>query len=138
VATGQVSQVTQAPIGSNYDYPTWSPDGKNLAYPALVNGGTLRQLFVNGEAVSVNEDVFAFAAPWLSNDTLVYAADGKLWRRNVTTGKVAPIPFAAQVSVSLAAYPLKAHNFDSTASQAVTGIVTPALSRTARTSRSSR
>ena len=67
--------------------PTYSPDGKNLAYvgqasagsggATSVNGGPLTQLFVNGQAVSGNEDVFAFPAPWLSNDTVVYAANGK-------------------------------------------------------------
>jgi Tol biopolymer transport system component len=118
--------------------PTYSPDGKNLAYvgqlaasaggPTSVNGGPLTQLFVNGQAVSGNEDVFAFPAPWLSNDTLVYAANGKVWQRNVTTGTETNVPFTAQVSFARAAYPMKDYDFSSTAKQQAVGIVTPALS----------
>ena len=118
--------------------PTYSPDGKNLAYvgqgsagsggPTSVNGGPLTQLFVNGQAVSGNEDVFAFPAPWLSNDTLVYASNGKIWQRNVTTGTVTAVPFTARVSFARAAYPMKSYDFSSTAKQQAVGIVTPALS----------
>ena len=118
--------------------PTYSPDGKNIAYvgqgsagsgaPTSVNGGPLTQLFVNGQAVSGNEDVFAFPAPWLSNDTVVYAANGKIWQRNVTTGAVTNIPFSARVAFGRAAYPMKSYNFSSTAKQKAVGIVSPALS----------
>jgi Tol biopolymer transport system component len=118
--------------------PTYSPDGTKLAYvgqgsatpggPTSVNGGPLTQLFVNGTAVSGDEDVFAFPAPWLSNDTLVYAANGKIEQRNVTTGMVTPVPFTAQVSFARASYPMKSYNFSSTAKQRAVGIVTPALS----------
>jgi len=118
--------------------PTYSPDGKNLAYvgqasagsggPTSVNGGPLTQLFVNGTAVSGDEDVFAFPAPWLSNDTLVYAANGKIWQRNVTTGAVTNVPFTARVSFARASYPMKSYNFSSTAKQQAVGIVTPAVS----------
>ena len=48
--------------------------------PTSVNQGPLTQLFVNGQAVSGDEDVFAFPAPWLSDDTLVYAANGRSCR----------------------------------------------------------
>jgi Tol biopolymer transport system component len=117
--------------------PTYSPDWK-LAYvgqssasggPTSVNGGPLTQLFVNGKAVSGDEDVLEFPAPWLSNDTLVYAANGKIWQRNVTTG-AAPtnVKFTAQVSFARASYPMKSYNFSSTAKQQAVGIVTPALS----------
>jgi Tol biopolymer transport system component len=108
--------------------PTWSPDGKSLAYTELVNGGTLTQLFVNGKAVSGNEDVFAFPARWESNDTLIYAADGKILQRNVTSGALTNVPFSATMSFDRAAYPLKQHNFESTQRFPVTGILTPELS----------
>jgi Tol biopolymer transport system component len=118
--------------------PTYSPDGKNLAYtgqlavgsggPTSVNQGPLTELFVNGQAVSGNEDVFAFPAPWLSDDTVVYAANGKIWQRNITTGTETNVPFTAQVSFARASYPMKDYNFSSTAKQQVVGIVTPALS----------
>ena len=122
--------------------PTYSPDGKNLAYvgqgsatsggPTSVNGGPLTQLFVNGTAVSGDEDVFAFPAPWLSNDTLVYAANGKIWERNVTTGTVTNVPFTARVAFARASYPMKNYNFSLTAKQQAVGVVTPALSPDAK------
>jgi Tol biopolymer transport system component len=83
---------------------------------------------VNGTAVSGDEDVFAFPAPWLSNDTLVYAANGKIEQRNVTTGAVSNVPFTAQVSFARASYPMKNYDFSSTAKQQAVGVVTPALS----------
>jgi Tol biopolymer transport system component len=118
--------------------PTYSPDGKNLAYvgqgstgsggPTSVNGGPLTQLFVNGQAVSGSEDVLAFPAPWSSDDTLVYAANGKIWQRNVTTGAVTNVPFSARVGFARASYPMKSYNFSSTAKQKSRGLVSPALS----------
>lgn len=124
---------------TTYFSPTYSPDGKNLAYvaqsssmsgggPMNVNGGPLTQLFVNGTAVSGNEDVLAFPAPWLSNDTLVYASNGKVWQRNVTTGAVTNVPFTANISFNRSSYPMKTYNFSSTAKQKAVGILSPALS----------
>jgi Tol biopolymer transport system component len=137
-ADGQGSaQTLYSDPNTTYYSPTYSPDGKNIAYTALppagsgptsVNGGALTQLFVNGKQVSGDEDVFAFPAPWLSNDTLVYASNGKIWQRNVTTGAVTPVPFSAQVSFNRPSYPMKSHNFSSTATQKATGILTPVLS----------
>ena len=75
--TGTATTLYSDPANTFYS-PTWSPDGKNLAYTELDNQGTLTQLFVNGKAVSGNEDVFAFPARWASNDTLIYAANGKI------------------------------------------------------------
>jgi Tol biopolymer transport system component len=123
-----------------YWSPTTSPDGKNVAYVAQgssmssggglmsVNGGPLTQLYVNGKAVSGNEDVFAFPAEWLSDDTLVYASNGKIWKRNVTSGAVTQIPFAAKMPFKRASYPMKHHDFSSTAAKKATGILSPKLS----------
>ncbi|MFL5864218.1 MAG: amidohydrolase family protein [Solirubrobacteraceae bacterium] len=143
-ANGQGStQTLYSDPNVTFSSPTYSPDGKNLAYTELygggpglppdrptssLTGGVLTQLFVNGHSVSGNEDVFAFPAPWLSNDTLLYAANGKIWQRNVTTGAVTNIPFSAQVSFNRPAYRMKAHDFQSTNKQPVTGILTPVLS----------
>src|ERR1700733_13379559 len=125
--TGTPTTVESDPVNTFYS-PTWSPDGKSLAYTELVNQGTLTQLFVNGKAISGNEDVFAFPARWASSDSLIYAADGKILQRSVSAGTVQTIPFSAKVSFNRASYPMKAHDFDSTAKQPTTGILTPALS----------
>jgi Tol biopolymer transport system component len=125
--TGTPTTVFSDPTNTFYS-PTWSPDGKSLAYTELVNQGTLTQLFVNGKAVSGNEDVFAFPARWASNDSLIYAANGSILQRSVSGGTVKTIPFSAKVSFNRASYPMKAHDFDSTAKQPATGILTPELS----------
>lgn len=170
VATGQLTEVTHAPVGKNYYYPTWtpdgqritfvdtktaidtvaadgqgsiqtqyanpadtfysptwSPDGKSLAYTALVNQGTLTQLMVNGQPVSGNEDVFAFPARWSSDNTLIYAANGRILQRNLTSAAPTPIPFSVRVPFNRRSYPLKPHDFASTTKQPVTGVVNPAL-----------
>ncbi len=67
--TGAATTLYSDPANTFYS-PTWSPDGKSLAYTELDNQGTLTQLFVNGNAVSGSEDVFAFPARWASNDSL--------------------------------------------------------------------
>ena len=136
--SGSVTTLFSDP-NETYFSPTYSPDGKNLAYVGQsssmgsggamnVNGGPLTQLFVNGTVVSGNEDVLAFPAPWVSNDTLTYASNGKIWRRNVTTGAVTAVPFTAQVSFDRSSYPMKTYDFSSTAKQDATGILSPALS----------
>jgi Tol biopolymer transport system component len=125
--TGTPTTLYSDPLNTFYS-PTWSPDGKSLAYPELDQKGTLTQLFVNGKAVSSDEDVFAFPARWVSNDALIYAANGKILRRSLSSGTVATIPFSAKVSFDRAAYPMKAHDFQSTARQPATGILTPELS----------
>ena len=135
---GQAQTLYSDPAVTYYS-PTYSPDGKNLAYvaqssamgaggPMSVNGGPLTQLFVNGKAVSGDEDVFAFPAEWRSNNTLVYASNGKLWQRDVVSGAVTAIPFSAEVPFSRAAYPMKHYDFSPTATQKATGILSPALS----------
>jgi Tol biopolymer transport system component len=125
--SGSPTTLYSDPANTFYS-PTWSPDGKRLAYTELDNQGTLTQLFVNGNPVSGNEDVFAFPARWTSSDTLIYAADGKILSRSISTGTVDTIPFSATVSFNRASYPMKAHDFGSTARQQATGILTPELS----------
>jgi Tol biopolymer transport system component len=125
--TGTATTLYDDPANTFYS-PTWSPDGKSLAYTELDNQGTLTQLFVNGNAVSGDEDVFAFPARWASNDTLIYAADGKILQRSLSTGTVDAIPFSAKVSFNRASYPMKPHDFDSTKKQPAAGILTPEMS----------
>jgi Tol biopolymer transport system component len=125
--TGTPTTVESDPTNTFYS-PTWSPDGKSLAYTELVNQGTLTQLFVNGNAVSGNEDVFAFPARWASDDSLIYAANGQILQRTLSTNTVKTIPFSAKVSYNRASYPMKPHDFNATAKQPATGILTPELS----------
>jgi Tol biopolymer transport system component len=122
-------QVLHSDAAGTFYSPTWSPDGKSLAYVELVNDpAPSTRLLVNGTVVSGTEDVFPFAARWTSSDSLIYAADGQIKQRNLTSGTVAEVPFTATVDFQRPSYPMKRHNFDSTAKQQARGIVSPQLS----------
>ena len=117
--------------------PTWSPVGDRIAYmlhnPATAaghheEGGGFPRLMVSGEAVTEDEDVFIFPALWLSNDTLMYAADGKIRQRDLATGAVRNIPFSASVSFQRSSYPRRTYDFEDQAANAVKGVANPVLS----------
>ncbi|MGP3922187.1 amidohydrolase family protein [Streptomyces sp. 8N616] len=110
--------------------PSFSPDGARLAYVHLTPART--SLVVDGESVTGpgegdGEDVFPFAARWISDDELLYTADGRL-RRRTLGGRVRDIPFAGRLTVPRFAERPSARDFDSTAQRQVKGILSPALS----------
>lgn len=106
--------------------PSFSPDGRRLAYVHLTSGGTA--LVVDGETVSAaGEDVFPFPARWISDDELLYTADGRP-RARVLGGAARDIPFTARVTVPRVEERPSARDFDSTAPRPVKGLVSPALS----------
>ncbi|MFF3815737.1 amidohydrolase family protein [Streptomyces bluensis] len=109
--------------------PSFSPDGRRLAYAHLTSTGTA--LVVDGEAVTdEGEDVFPFPARWVSKDELLYTADGKIRRRAIggSGGAAKNIEFTARVTVPRSEERPAARDFDSTAARQVKGIVSPALS----------
>jgi Tol biopolymer transport system component len=110
--------------------PSWAPDGERIAY--TLSSPNESHLMVSGDRVSGNEDVFPFAAEWLSPDRLIYTADGKILRRDLSAGSVATVPFEANLSFDRPAYRFKRHEFDSRRRQRALGIVSPVLSPGAR------
>jgi len=117
--------------------PTWSPDGAAIAY--VLQGGApsddhhpdqpaLPHLMVNGEPVTHQEDVFTFPAQWVGNDSLLYAADGKIRQRNLKTGQLGEVGFTAAVSFRRPSYKPRKYNFNERSSQAVKGVANPVLS----------
>src|SRR4051794_26215888 len=108
--------------------PRWSPDGRSLAYELLRSSDNSTTLMVDDRAVTSGEDVFTFPVSWLDDDTLLYAADGRIRRRDVSTGRRQDVPFSATVDFQRAAYPRKRHDFASRQPQPVKGIANPVLS----------
>jgi Tol biopolymer transport system component len=106
--------------------PSWSPDGTRVAYTLSTETSSI--LKISGRAVTDNEDVIPFPAEWISADELIYSADGKIRRRDLTSGMVRDIPFAARIDLDRPAYRGKRYDFDSARRRPVRGIASPVLS----------
>ncbi|GAB3907975.1 hypothetical protein GCM10029964_107010 [Kibdelosporangium lantanae] len=122
--TGAVRTLVPAEKGG-VTAPSWSPDGHRVAF---VRGGRL-MVSTGGPAsvVGAYDDVFGFPPEWLSADSLLYGANGKI----VTTrldGSSRTVPFSATFTLTRDDYRRKSYDFDQRQPRPVHGIVGPALS----------
>jgi Tol biopolymer transport system component len=99
-----------------------STDGRSFAY---VSGG---RLFVNGEAITKDEDVFPLRPQWLSPTTLLYTAGGHIKRRALGGLNAVTIPFTARITLHRPSYTIAHRVLDPTEPQRVAGIVNPVVS----------
>lgn len=125
------------PAQGRLDSPSFSPDGKDIAYVrfggagiflddahmvvAAVKGGEVKY---TGKAI----DTFPFPAVWLSKNEFVYTGDGKILRTNISSGSETAVPFFAAIPSYRPEYVHRQYDFDSTAARQVKGIYAPALS----------
>ncbi len=117
---------TAAHQGQQLDAPSWSPDGRTIAY--TVTEGVRIRLVVGDQVVSRDdEDVFPFRALWLGPDEILYTADGRIRRRNLTSGQIRDVDFTATVSVDRRRREQRAE-LDPPGPRPVRGIVSPVLS----------
>lgn len=123
---GACHTLVTAGTGAHLNSPTWSPDGQKVAYTQLARGKS--ELFVSGTRVGTAEDVFPFPATWLSNDRLLYTADGKIRMTSTDSSQSTEIPFEAQLAIHRPAYRRKHFDLEPATAKQVTGIVSPALS----------
>lgn len=126
LATGATTRLVTAPAGATLFGPSLGPDG-TLAYVRIA--GATAELVVGDRVVSARgEDVFGFAASWLSPTELLYTADGVLKRRGLG-GAVTTVAFAAEVPVvPRPRYQRFVRDLDSTKEQRALGVASPVAS----------
>jgi Tol biopolymer transport system component/imidazolonepropionase-like amidohydrolase len=125
-ASGRERTLTTAPTGAHINSPTWTPDGKGIAWIQFIDNKST--LLLNGRQIGTKDDVFPFAPLWISPGELLYTGNGKVLISKIAGGDTREIPFEAKVALDRPAYPMKKFDFDSTAPQQAKGIVGPALS----------
>lgn len=133
LATGKtrtVASTGDAP--GRLESPSWSPDGKKLAYVQMFGAGNFMdsaKMMVDGAAVSEkSDDAFPFPAAWMSPTSFVYTANGKILKADLAAKSEAAIPFTADIQSIRPVYPTKNFEFDSTAEKQVKGVFAPAIS----------
>lgn len=126
LATGTTTRLVTAPAGASLYGPSFGPDG-TLAYVRIA--GATAELVVGDRVVSAKgEDVFGFAASWLSAGELLHTADGRLKRRTLD-GTATVVPFTAAVPVvPRPDYHRKTRDLDSVRERPVVGIASPVAS----------
>ena len=118
--------------------PSFSPDGSHLAY---VHFDGVGMFMTDAHLLVVNtagdhsplftgkaNDAYPFPAVWLSNDELVYTADGHILLTNPEHDTEHSIPFTAAISNIRPQYKHKSYDFDSAQPRKVLGLWAPALS----------
>ena len=125
-AAGTQTVLATAAPGTRVNSPSYSPDGTRVAY--LQFGSNKSNLMVNQVQVAATDDAFPFFPQWLSNDQLLYTADGKIRTTVVSTGATSEIPFEVRFRLNRPPYRHKRFDFDSDDARQALGIVGPALS----------
>ncbi len=125
-AAGTQTVLATAAPGTRVNAPSYSPDGARVAY--LQFGNNKSNLMVDQVKVAATDDAFPFFPQWLSNDQLLYTADGKIRTTVVSTGATGEIPFEVKITLNRPPYRHKRFDFNSNDEKQVLGIVGPALS----------
>src|SRR5262249_42414052 len=102
------------------------PSGDKLAYVQLA--GSTSRLMISGERLGTSNDVFPFFSTWLTENQLLYTADGKIRVTDIAAGETREIPFRAKFVLNRPPYSRKRFDLDSPGARTVKGIVGPALS----------
>ncbi len=126
LAGGARRTVVPASEGSSLYGPSYSPASGRLAHVRLT--GARSDLVVDGKQVTQGRDVFALPPSWLSDDELVYTADGRVWRQLVD-GSPGEVPFTAVVPVQTRRPEPRRPDLDSTETRQALGIASPVASR---------
>lgn len=110
----------------------WHPDGSRLSYQ-LARPGSTRMSVVDADGrnarllTRTGDDVFPFRAVWINDATVLYAANGLVYRQTADGGRQ-PIPFSATFELERPAYERRRRNHDDTSERRALGIARPSLS----------
>jgi Tol biopolymer transport system component len=125
------------PTKGRLDAPSFSPDGKLLAYIQFTGAGMAMdsaRLVVTSASASgpvytgKADDAYPFAPTWVSNSELVYTGSGHILKVDLAAKAETPIPFTASFKSIRPQFTRKVYHFDSTSALPVKGIWAPALS----------
>ncbi|MGH9392367.1 MAG: hypothetical protein ACRD1Z_22405, partial [Vicinamibacteria bacterium] len=145
-ASGEGQPVPLLELEGAVSSPSFSPDGKLVAFRLLVLGATgadaigraaeASRLVVvphgGGEPrfLDTPEDVFPFRPQWSGTKEIVYTAAGSLWSQSLEAGsEAAKIPFEAEVTLDRPSYRRRPVDFPkSRERRPVRGMVRPVVS----------
>ena len=126
------------PTKGRFDAPSFSPDGTHLAFVQFegagmfVNSAHLHVISATGDHATAYTgkagDAFPFPALWLSNDELVYTANGHILDTSIPHATEHAIPFTAAITNIRPQYPPKRYDFHATTPPLAQGLWAPALS----------
>lgn len=117
--------------------PSWSKDGNHLLYTSFASNRSFQNILAlrtgTHTELSSDEDLFPFRAGWLSSTAFIYTADGKIKKREISSGEsevvhTHSIPFTATVRLDRTPYRKKRYNFDDDRERVPLGIVGPVIS----------
>ena len=129
LAGGARRTLVPAVEGTSVYGPSYSPGSGRLAHVRLT--GARSDLVVDGKEATRGRDVFALPPSWLSDDELVYTADGRIWRQLVD-GPPDEVPFTAVVPVRTRRPQSRPVDLDSPDTRQALGIASPVASRDGR------
>ncbi len=123
---GGGNRTTLVQASGTVNFPSWRP-GSSVMYIARAGGQT--NLVVDGVTVTQNEDVFTVGRPQsLSQDRVMYTADGGVYVRTLSAGDRQRVPFQADMALKDRDWEPRKRNFSSRTPQRAQGIVNPNLS----------
>jgi Tol biopolymer transport system component/imidazolonepropionase-like amidohydrolase len=120
-ASGRERKITDTSSSGVPIYPSWSPDGRHLAYE--LNG----EVRIDGRASSSDDDAVSQRVQWLTDFEFLYSADGHVKRRSLD-GRESFVPFSASLTLKRPTYAAAHRVLEPVDSQPLRGIVSPTVS----------
>lgn len=107
--------------------PSWRPGNRVLTYVRQLDGRSqLRMLLLSTPAITKpitqGEYVHPYPARWLDRENFLYAADGRIKRREFGSRTAEAVPFEARIEVEQTNVSVRELDFEDNTNRAVNGI----------------